>query len=32
MIFAYMTTISMSQVLVDDNYVQYVDNTVPQPT
>jgi hypothetical protein len=26
-----MMAVTVSQVLVDDNYSQYVDNTIPEP-
>jgi hypothetical protein len=32
MLIVCMASVVMSQVLVDDNYSQYVDNTIPEPT
>lgn len=32
LVIACMIAAAMSQVLVDDNYSQYVDNTIPEPT
>ncbi len=32
LVIACMMAVTVSQVLVDDNYSQYVDNTIPEPT